>query len=262
MRRAGLVVGRSLAAMCDVASPGMTTRELDVVARECLREAGATSNFLGYEPGYGIPPYPAVVCLSVNEEVVHGIPGDRVLAEGDLLSIDFGAIANGYHGDAARSVLIGDVDEPVFALAKACEASMWAGIGAAKLGGTIGDISAGVERSIHRSGSYGIVRDYTGHGIGHAMHQEPSIPNYGRPRSGATIRPGMCLCIEPMLTMGSPRVDELDDGWTVVTHDGSLAAHWENTITVTKHGLWVLTELDGGEEMLSRLGLPFGPLAD
>ena len=262
MRRAGLVVARALKAMVEAAKPGVTTAEVDAVGAECLREAGATSNFLGYVPGPGMPPFPAVTCCSVNEEVVHGIPGDRVLTSGDLLSIDFGAVVGGFNGDAARSVCIGEVAAPVAALSTACEKALWAGIAAARLGGYIGDISAAVERSIRRSGPYGNVRDFTGHGIGHEMHMDPDVPNYGRPRSGPRIELGLCLCIEPMITLGGGRVDVLDDDWTIVTHDRSVAAHWENTITVTKKGLWVLSEEDGGEAKLAELGLPFGPLAD
>ena len=262
MRRAGLVVARALREMTSCVREGMTTREVDAIAVEVLARAGATSNFLGYEPGYGVPPYPAVTCLSVNDEVVHGIPSERVLKNGDLLSIDFGAVVEGYHGDAARSVGVGELEPLVARLDQATRDSMWAGIGAARIGGTIGDISSAVERSLKRSGRFGIVRDFTGHGIGHQMHQPPDIPNYGPPGRGPRIERGMCLAIEPMATLGGSRTDVLDDDWTAVTSDGSVAAHWENTITVTPHGLWVLTELDGGEEMLGKLGLPYGPLAD
>jgi methionyl aminopeptidase len=270
MRRAGLVVARALRDMTDAVQAGMTTHEVDAIAVEALAHAHATSNFLGYEPGFGIAPYPAVTCLSVNNEVVHGIPSQRVLHQGDLLSIDFGAIVEGLNGDAARSVIVPgqtgqSASTPETAargrLNQATEASLWAGIGAARLGGTISDISSAVQRSLNRAGSYGIVRDFTGHGIGHHMHQDPDIPNY-RTRGGAPIRQGMCLAIEPMATLGDDNVAILDDDWTVVTVDGSDAAHWENTITVTSRGLWVLTEEDGGQAMLERLGLPFGPLAD
>jgi methionyl aminopeptidase len=235
---------------------------VDAVAVAVLARAGATSSFLKYEPGYGVPPYPAVTCLSVNDEVVHGIPSDRVLQAGDLLSIDFGASVEGYHGDAARSVEIGAVEPPVAQLNQATEASLWAGIGAARLGGTITEISAAVEASLKHSGRYGIVREYTGHGIGHHMHQPPEIPNYRTSGRSPVIEPGMCLAIEPMATLGGYATDVRDDEWTVVTSDASVGAHWENTITVTQHGLWVLTEEDGGEARLTALGLPYGPLAD
>jgi len=262
MRKAGLVVAQALHEMTTSVRAGMTTSEVDAIAVEVLACAGATSSFLHYEPGYGVPPYPAVTCLSVNDEVVHGIPGPRVLKDGDLLSIDFGAIVEGLHGDAARSVGIGTLEPLVTALSEATEKSMWAGISAARIGGKIGDISAAVERSLKYSGRYGIVRDYTGHGIGHEMHQPPDIPNYGPPNKGPVIEEGMALAIEPMATLGTYRTDVLDDDWTVVTSDGSVAAHWENTITLTKNGYWVLTELDGGEEALNRLGLKYGPLTD
>ena len=262
MRKAGLAVARGLQEMTSSVRAGMTTREVDAIGAESLARSGATSNFLGYEPGYGVPPFPAVSCLSVNDEVVHGIPSERVLKQGDLLSIDFGGIVGGYHGDAARSVGIGELEPLVAKLNRDTEASMWAGIGAARLGGTIAEISEAVERSLKSNGRYGIVRDYTGHGIGHHMHQPPDIPNYRTSGRTATIAPGMCLAIEPMATLGGRQTDVLDNEWTVVTVDGSVGAHWENTITVTAKGLWVLTELDGGEAALKRLGLPFGPLAD
>jgi len=262
MRRAGLVVARALREVVAAVRPGVTTLELDTLLADVLAREGARSSFLKYEPGYGVPPYPAVSCLSVNEEVVHGIPSDRVLVSGDLLSIDFGAIVDGYHGDAARSVCVGEVSAAVDGLNRATEAALWAGIGAARLGGRVGEISNAIERSLKRAGRYGIVRDYTGHGIGHEMHQPPDVPNYGSPHAGPVIVEGLCLAIEPMATLGSGMVDVLDDEWTTVTLDGSVGAHWENTITVTKQGLWVLTEEDGGEAMLDALDLDYGPLAD
>ncbi|MDR0782835.1 MAG: type I methionyl aminopeptidase, partial [Propionibacteriaceae bacterium] len=207
MRQAGLVVARALEAMVAAAQPGVTTRALDQLAVELLAGAGAQSSFLGYEPGYGVPPYPAVSCLSVNDEVVHGIPSERVLTDGDLLSIDFGAILGGFHGDAARSVEIGKVAPAVAGLNQATEQALWVGIGAAHLDGRISDISAAIEGSLKVGGAkgegYGIVRELTGHGIGHAMHQPPEIPNHGRPGRGPLIAPGMCLALEPMATLGS-----------------------------------------------------------
>ena len=261
MRRAGLVVARALQQMTDAVRPGMTTHEVDAIGAEVLAMSGATSNFLGYEPGYGVPAFPAVSCQSVNEEVVHGIPSERVLEPGDLLSIDFGAVVEGCHGDAARTVAVGEVEPLVAKLNQATEVALWAGIGAARLGGTIAEISAAIERSL-KAGRYGIVRDYTGHGIGHSMHQPPDITNYRTMGRSPVIKAGMCLAIEPMATLGRHQTEVLDDEWTVVTCDGSVGAHWENTITVTSAGLWVLTELDGGEAALTSRGLPFGPLAD
>jgi methionyl aminopeptidase len=262
MRRAGLIVARALAAMAEAARPGATTADLDRVAREVLAEAGATSSFLGYSPGWGAPPYPAAVCVSVNEVVVHGIPSDRVLADGDLVSIDFGAVKDGWHGDAAVTVAVGAADPAALALSEAVREALWAGIGAARLGDRLGDISHAVERAVRRAGRYGLVRDFTGHGIGSAMHQDPDVPNWGRPGRGPTLTEGLCLAVEPMATAGSARLALLGDEWTVVTADGSRAAHWEHTMTVTPHGLWVLTAADGGEAELTARGLPFGPLAD
>ena len=263
MRRAGLVVARTHAAILNAAASGVTTRELDAVARAVLAEHGAGSSFLNYGAAWGYPPYPAVTCISVNDEVVHGIPGDRVLAEGDLVSVDFGAHLDGFHGDAAITFGIGQLDPADQALSDATRESLWAGIGAARLGGRVTDISHAIERSVRSQPvRYGILEDYTGHGIGTAMHQPPDVPNEGRPGRGPKIVPGLALAVEPMLTRGSAVGVVTDDEWTVVTHDRSRAAHWEHTITVTKHGLWVLTAEDGGEAELRARGLPFGPLAD
>lgn len=263
MRRAGLVVREGLEAVAEAAEPGVTTGQLDAVARGVLARHGATSNFLGYGRQWGIQPYPGVICASVNDEIVHGIPGDRVLADGDLISVDFGAVVDGWHGDAAVSILVGDVSDEVRALSEATERSMWAGIAAGHQGGRVGDISAAVEASIEAEPvGYGIVEEFTGHGIGTAMHQPPDVPNWGRRGRGPRIVAGMALAIEPMVTLGSADNATLDDDWTVVTRDGSVAAHWEQSVTWTEHGAWVLTARDGGEEALARLGVPFGPLAD
>lgn len=241
---------------------GVSTGELDALARDLLASHSARSSFLNYGAEYGVTPFPAVACISVNDEIVHGIPGERVLADGDIVSIDFGAIVDGWHGDAARTFAVGEISDEAARLAEATRQAMWAGIAAAQLGGRIGDISAAVSASASTSGDYGIVEEFVGHGIGSAMHQEPDVPNLGRPRRGPRIQRGMALCIEPMLTLGSPSTAELDDEWTIVTRDGSLAAHWENAMTVTERGVWVLTEPDGGEAELAARGVPFGPLAD
>lgn len=263
MRRAGLVVAEVHQAVRQAAAPGVTTSDLDAVARDILARHGADSSFLGYGAGWGLPPYPGVTCISVNDEVVHGIPGARALAEGDLVSLDFGAIVDGWHGDAAITFGVGALSERDAALSDATRESLWAGIGAARLGGRIGDISAAIEASVRSQPStYGILRDYTGHGIGSEMHMAPDVPNVGRAGRGPKIERGMALALEPMLTLGSSEGVTLADEWTVVTRDGSRAAHWEHTITVTDTGLWVLTAADGGEEELGRRGLPFGPLAD
>jgi len=252
MRRAGLVVGRTLELLRGHVRAGVSTAELDGIAEDSIRSAGATPSFLGYHG------FPASICASVNDEVVHGIPGERVLADGDLVSIDCGAIVDGWHGDAAITVAVGDVPAEVTALMDVTEQSMWRGIAAAHLGGRVTDISHAVERHVRGQGRFGIVEDYTGHGIGSAMHQPPDVPNYGRPGKGPRLVPGLALAVEPMITLGTKETDLLADEWTVVTTDGSWAAHFENTFTVTPEGTWVLTALDGGEHQLTELGVQFG----
>lgn len=248
MREAGLVVARALDAISRAAAPGVTTGELDAIARDVLADNGATSSFLGYK-AHGAVPYPGVICASVNDEVVHGIPGARALADGDLLSVDFGAIVDGWNGDAAVTVLVGDVAAERVALSEVTEAALWAGLRRARAGGRLTDIGHAVESSVVASSErdgrfYGIVEEYGGHGIGSRMHMEPHILNYGAPGRGPVLRPGMALAIEPMVTLGDPEVEVLDDAWTVVTTDGSAAAHWEHTVAVTEDGPWVLTALD------------------
>lgn len=263
MRRAGLVVAATHTALREAAAPGVTTGDLDALAREVLAEHGATSSFLNYGASFGYPPFPAVTCISVNEEVVHGIPGERALTTGDLVSVDFGAVVNGWHGDGAVTFGVGELAPQDQTLSDVTREAMWAGIGAARLGGRVTDISSAIERHVRsQPRRYGILRDFTGHGIGSQMHQPPDVPNSGRPGRGPRIVPGLALAIEPMITLGSSVGVELDDEWTVVTKDGSRAAHWEHTITVTETGLWVLTSPDGGESELTARGLPFGPLAD
>jgi methionyl aminopeptidase len=261
MRRAGLVVAEGLKEMVAAAVPGATTGDLDRIGREVIERHGATSNFLGYGAEWGIQPYPGVACISVNEVIVHGIPGERVLKEGDIVSIDYGAILDGWHGDAARTALVGEVSDEVRELSEATRRSMWAGIAQIRPGNRIGDISAGVEVSLESNPhEYGNIRDYTGHGIGTEMHMDPDVPNWGRPHRGPKIVPGMCLCVEPMATLGDEANVTLEDDWTVQTLDGSWSSHWENTVAVTDGGLWVLTEPDGGEAELAALGVPFAPL--
>ncbi|HEY5822309.1 MAG TPA: type I methionyl aminopeptidase [Propionibacteriaceae bacterium] len=269
MRRAGLVVAQAIAATVAEVRAGVTTRELDAVAAEVIRTGGAEPSFLDYGALDGVGGFRGVTCISVNEEVVHGVPGDRALVDGDLVSIDCGAIIEGWHGDSAVTVFVGEPSPEAGALSEITRMAMWHGIAAARLGGHIGDISAAVESFVReREPSYGIVEEYVGHGIGSAMHQPPDVPNVttrgvlrtaGR---GVKIVEGLALAVEPMLTLGEPDNHVLEDDWTVVTDDGSLACHWEHTMTVTAQGLWVLTAEDGGEQMLSALGVPFGPLAD
>lgn len=263
MRRAGLVVAEVHAAVREAAAPGVTTGDLDQVARDILARHGAGSSFLNYGAAWGYPPYPGVTCISVNEEVVHGIPGPRALEEGDLVSVDFGAIVDGFHGDAAITFGVGSLTADDQRLSDVTLESLWAGIGAARLGGRVTDISHAIEKSIRsRPQRYGILKDFTGHGIGSTMHQAPDVPNVGRPGRGPRLVEGLVLAVEPMVTLGSAIGVTLDDEWTVVTKDSSRACHWEHTITVTQHGLWVLTAPDGGEAELTARGLPFGPLAD
>jgi len=258
MRRAGLVVAKALATMRAAVAPGVTTAALDALAEAVIRDAGGVPSFLGYHG------YPATICSSVNEQIVHAIPSPKqVLRAGDLISIDCGAILDGWHGDAAISMLVGAEGperERRQRLVAASEEALWAGIAAAARSvrsgrGRLSDISAAVEASI-RSGNqprYGIVRGYGGHGIGSQMHQEPFVVNHGRAGRGPRLVPGMCLAIEPMLTLGSPRSVELSDGWTVVTADGSAAAHVEHTVALFEDGVWVLTAEDGGAARLGEL---------
>ena len=260
MRSAGLVVGRTLELLRREARAGVTTRELDAIAHEHILASGATSNFLHYgaHGPSGEGGFDGVICTSVNDEVVHGVPGSRVLRDGDIISIDCGAIVDGWHGDAATTLAIGEVPDDVAALLRTTEDAMWAGIAAASLGGRVGDISHAIETSVDAAGDYGIVEGYTGHGIGSAMHQPPDVPNYGRPRRGPKLVKGLALAVEPMVTLGAGSTRTLADDWTVVTTDGSWAAHFENTFTITDSGTWVLTALDGGRERLAALGVPYG----
>jgi methionyl aminopeptidase len=236
MYAAGQVVARTLEIVRDCVRPGVTTAELDAVAEREIRAAGAVPSFLGY---FG---YPASICTSVNEQVVHGIPSaEQVLAAGDVISVDCGAILDGWHGDSALSVGVGEIDPADQAMLDACEASMWAGIAQAAAGRRLGDISHAIERSVGAAGNYGLIREYTGHGIGTEMHMDPVVRNYGPPGQGPRLLTGMALAIEPMITRGSRHVAELEDGWTVVTTDGSRAAHFEHTVVITPDGPWVLT---------------------
>ncbi|WP_121256731.1 type I methionyl aminopeptidase [Nocardioides ferulae] len=252
MRRAGLVVGETLETLRAAVRAGVSTADLDALAEDSIRSRGATPSFQGYQG------FPASICASVNDEVVHGIPGDRVLADGDVVSIDCGAIVDGWHGDAAITVAVGGVPAEVTELMRVTEEAMWRGIAAARLGGRVSDISHAVEQHVRSQGGYGILEDYTGHGIGSAMHQPPDVPNYGRAGRGPKLVRGLALAVEPMVTLGGKQTDLLDDDWTVVTRDGSWAAHYEHTFVLTERGAWVLTALDGGEARLRELGAAYG----
>jgi len=245
MREAGLVVARTLEVVAAAVRPGVTTAELDALAEREIRAAGATPSFLGYHG------YPATICTSVNDEIVHGIPSPaRRLNEGDIISIDCGAIVRGWHGDAAVTVGVGAISAEHVALLRTCEAALWQGLAQAQAGGRLGDISHAVEASIRQAGPYGMVEEYTGHGIGTEMHMDPAVPNYGRAGRGLRLHAGMALAIEPMVMLGQPETVLLDDGWTVITADGSWAAHFEHTVAITADGPWVLTAEDGGQARL------------
>ena len=248
MREAGLVVASMLRAAAAAAEPGISTAELDAIAAREMRAAGAVSSFHGY---FG---YPATICTSINDQVVHGIPRpDVILAAGDVLSIDAGAIVGGWHGDAAITIAVGEVPDGATDLMAACDRALWHGLSMAVPGLRLTDISHAVQASARESGDYGIVQEYTGHFIGSAMHMDPAVPNYGKPGRGPLLSEGMSLAIEPMLTAGDRHTDMLDDGWTVVTVDGSLAVHFEHTVAVTADGPWVLTAADGGVAGFARL---------
>jgi methionyl aminopeptidase len=249
MREAGLVVARTLRVAAAAVRPGVSTAELDELAEREIRAAGATPSFKGYHG------YPATLCTSVNDEIVHGIPSPaRRLREGDIISIDCGAIVRGWHGDAAVTVGVGAISAADAGLLRAGEAALWRGLAQARAGGRLGDISHAVETSIRRAGRYGVVKEYTGHGIGTAMHMDPPVPNYGRAGRGLRLRPGLALAVEPMVTLGSPETILLEDGWTVVTADGSRAAHFEHTVAITPGGPWVLTAEDGGTSGFAACG--------
>jgi methionyl aminopeptidase len=255
MRVAGLLVGETLELLRGAARAGVTTRELDALAEDNIRSHGGIPSF----QGYGHPPFPGTICASVNDEVVHGIPGSRELADGDVISIDCGAIVDGWHGDAAITVAIGDVAPEVTDLMRVTEEALWAGMAAARLSGRVSDISHAVETTVRTQGDYGILEDYVGHGIGTQMHLPPNVPNVVRRGDrGPKLVPGLALAVEPMVTLGGAETDVLDDDWTVVTADGSMSAHFEHTFTLTPNGAWVLTALDGGKERLAALGVPFG----
>ena len=255
MRAAGLVVARTLEALREAAVPGVSTLELDRLAEASIRGAGAVPSFKGYQPHPSIPPFPGSICASVNDEIVHGIPGPRVLRDGDVISIDCGAVLDGWHGDAAITVAVGEVPDEVLELLRVCEESMWRGFAAARRGGRVSDISHAVESYIRSQGDYGIVEEYGGHGIGTEMHQEPHVLNYGRPGRGPRLVEGLVLAVEPMLTLGRRFTREHDDRWTVSTTDGRVAAHFEHTFALTADGPWVLTALDGGRSRLAALGV-------
>ena len=255
MRRAGIVVAEIHQLIRDAIKPGMTTSALDAIASAHIKRSGATSNFLNYHG------FPATICVSINDEIVHGIPGPRVINEGDVVSVDCGAIIDGWHGDAAFSVGIGAIDAQDQKLMDVCEESMWVGIAAGKNGARLSDIGFAIEQYVVSQGKYGILLEYGGHGIGTEMHQEPHVLNFGKPGNGPTITPGYVLAIEPMITRGSARTKVLADDWTVVSADKSRGSHFEHTYAVLHDGRpFVLTAFDGGREELNRLGVEVSDL--
>lgn len=265
MRRAGLVVADALAAARAAAVPGATTADLDAVAAAVIADAGALPSFLGYYD------YPATICVSVNDKVVHGIPSGRELQPGDVVSIDCGAIVEGWHGDSALTLVLPEADPADVALADLTERAMWDGIAAlaapggladrlAVVGDAVEDAVAAADPAANGGVPFGIVQDYVGHGIGSAMHQPPDVLNYRARDRGPKLRPGMCLAVEPMITRGGHATEVLDDDWTVVTADGSRAAHWEHSVALHEGGIWVLTAVDGGAAELAARGVTVAPL--
>ena len=236
MRQAGQVVARMIAAITRAVEPGMTTKDLDDVAVQELRRNGAKPAFLGYMG------FPATICTSVNEEIVHGIPGKRVLQNGDLVKCDVGAIVDGMHGDAAVTLPVGEVSKDAMRLLETTRESLNAAIGQVRAGARLGDIGAAVQSYAEPRG-YGVVREYVGHGIGRKLHEEPQVPNYGLAGRGQMLRAGMAIAIEPMLNLGTWRTRMLEDGWTVVTADGQISAHFEHTMAVGEDGAEVMTLL-------------------
>ena len=250
MRRAGLLVGETLELLKSSIKVGMRTDALDAIAAANIKRGGGTSNFKGYHG------YPATICISINDEIVHGIPGDRVNEDGDVISIDCGAIIDGWHGDAAFSIGIGNVDPADQKLMDVCQESMWVGIAAGKNGGKLSDIGHAIEQYVNSQGKYGILQEYGGHGIGTEMHQEPHVLNFGKAGNGPEIIPGMALAIEPMITRGTHKTKVLADDWTVVSTDQSRGAHFEHSYVICPDGKpFVLTSIDGGKAELARFGI-------
>ena len=236
MRQAGRVVALTKACLAEAIEPGITTRELDRIAEREIRKLGAIPSFKGL---YG---FPATICVSLNEEIVHGIPSRRVVHEGDIVGIDVGAVVGGLHGDSAFTIGVGEISVEAQRLIDATREALRRGIGRARAGARVGDISAAVQEYAEDRG-YGVVRQYVGHGIGHALHEDPQVPNYGLPGRGPLLRAGMAIAIEPMLNLGTWETRLQDDGWTVITADGKLSAHFEDSIVITENGADVLTSL-------------------
>ena len=239
MREAGRVVAEAKAAVKEAIKPGATSAEMDALAEEGIRGNGAIPSFKGYKPTPSMP-FPATICFSFNDELVHGIPGNRKMQEGDIVSVDCGAIVEGFHGDSAFTVGVGEITEEAQRLLDVTNQSLYEGIGKAIVGGRLTDISHAVQEYAENQ-KFSVVREYVGHGIGRALHEDPQVPNYGKPGRGPLLKSGMVLAIEPMLNVGTRETKVLEDGWTVVTSDGKLCAHFEHTIAITEEGPEILT---------------------
>ncbi|RNL83822.1 type I methionyl aminopeptidase [Halostreptopolyspora alba] len=251
MREAGRVVARTLDLLRSSVEEGMSTLDLDAIADRSIRDAGAVPSFKGYQG------FPGSICTSVNEEVVHGIPnGTKILRYGDIISVDCGAILDGWHGDSAITFAVGEVSMDDSTLMRVCEDAMWHGVAQLWPGKHLGDVGHAIDGHIRRSGGYGNVQEYGGHGIGTEMHMDPHVLNYGKPRKGMRLAEGMCLAIEPMTNQGSRHVVPLDDGWTVVTRDGRRSAHFEHSVAVTAEGPLVLTAREENRKRIAELGFP------
>jgi methionyl aminopeptidase len=240
MAASGALLASTLEQVCAAAAPGVSTGELDAMAEESLRAAGGVPAFKGYPGGAGAPPFPGTICASVNEEVVHGIPGPRTLEEGDILVVDIGVVLDGWVADTARTVAIGEVDERSAALIAATREALDAGIGAVRPGGRVGDIGHAVQEVVEAAG-FSVIRSLVGHGVGRSMHEEPQVPNYGLAGTGVPLEEGIVIAIEPMVNVGGPDVMLGEDGWTVTTRDGTRSAHFEHTVAVTAAGPRILT---------------------
>jgi len=241
MRRAGRIVAEVLERMREWVVPGVTTGELDALAEEVIRSRGAVPSFKGYPQGSRYP-FPAAICTSVNEELVHGIPGPRILREGDIVSIDVGAVHEGYHGDAGVTLPVGEIGDEARRLLEVTEGALHAAIAQARAGNRSGDVSAAIQSYVEERG-YNVVREYTGHGIGRQMHEDPQVPNYGQPGHGVCLQPGMTIALETMVLAGDRRVRLLDDHWTVVSADGMLTAFFEHDVLVKNGEAEILTRL-------------------
>ncbi|MBP3284450.1 MAG: type I methionyl aminopeptidase [Clostridia bacterium] len=242
MREPCRIVGLALQKMEEAIKPGMTTKDLDKIAEIVLRQEGAKPSFKGQMGFEGSKPYPAIICASVNQQVIHGIPDDYVLKEGDIVSVDMGAYKNGYHGDAARTFAVGEVSAQAKKLIEVTKQSFFEGIKMAKAGNRVSDISHAVQAYAESFG-FSVVRDFVGHGVGKELHEEPQVPNYGKPGRGPRLQKGMVIAVEPMINEGTFEIDILKNGWTVVTCDGKLSAHYENTIAITDGEPEILTKV-------------------